>query len=65
MTIKNIRKNVSAEDEMVVTKAEITNATISVGQNDNYSKDRSVKFTIENFFDETTEKPKLQHLICH
>lgn len=56
MTIKNIRKNVSAEDEMVVTKAEITNATISVGQNDNYSKDRSVKFTIENFFDETNRK---------
>lgn len=56
MTIKNIRKNVSAEDEMVVTKAEITNATISVGQNDNYNKDRSVKFTIENFFDETNRK---------
>ena len=56
MTIKNIKKNVSAEDEMVVTKAEITNATISVGQNENYSKNRVVKFTAENFFDETNRK---------
>ena len=63
MTIKNIKKNVSAEDEMLVTKAEITNATISVEQNANYDKDRSVKFTIENFFDETNRKTQTATLV--
>ena len=56
MTIKNIKKNISAENEMVVTKAEITNANIPVENTQNYDKDKSVKFTIENFFDETDRK---------
>ncbi len=66
MTIKNIKKNISAEPEHIVTN--ITNENVNPSQNatqgsGNFNKNLAIEITRENFYDEENRDQRVSTII--